>query len=411
MEQVNQKRKYILLVILFLAWLVGNIDKVAINFAVIPMGKELGFDAKQTGLILSSFFLSYAIMQLLGGWWADKKGSRNVLIISVALWSIFTALTGAGWSLGSLILIRFLFGLGEGSFPSASSVAIGENFTKPERARAKSVLLAASPFGAMLGGILASWLILSTGWRSMFGIFGILGVLITVLLWRFLPKREQKLATNVIEGKEQPMVKPSMKQVLKTPMVWSLLLMWFGMSIVTWGLISWMPSYWINVRHLNMVSTGLISSIPAIAGVVFTIFSGWMLDKYLKGKEKYWGTFGALISGIFLYLMFTAPTIQLAVFYNTLCMIGITFVNTTVFSMPLKLMPQEVIGSATGAINFGGYIAGVIAPSAMGYIITTGSYDAALLFLVICTVIPVIAGLTIRTKKLRLEAEESANHA
>ena len=67
-------------------------------------------------------------MQIPGGWLADKFGSRRVLIVSVLMWSIFTALTGAVWSLASMIAIRFLFGIGEGGFQPSSSKLISQTF-------------------------------------------------------------------------------------------------------------------------------------------------------------------------------------------------------------------------------------------------------------------------------------------
>ncbi|MGC8001054.1 MFS transporter, partial [Salmonella enterica] len=72
------------------------------------------------GILLSSFFLGYSLLQLPGGWLADRYGSRPVIVISILLWSVFTGVTGVAWSITSLVVIRFIFGLGEGAFPAAS---------------------------------------------------------------------------------------------------------------------------------------------------------------------------------------------------------------------------------------------------------------------------------------------------
>src|SRR6266446_3917637 len=67
----------------------------------------------------SAFSLAYASFEILSGWLGDKFGPRRVLITIVLFWIAFTALTGVAWSLASLIVFRFLFGVGEaGAFPN-----------------------------------------------------------------------------------------------------------------------------------------------------------------------------------------------------------------------------------------------------------------------------------------------------
>ncbi|MGE5702748.1 MAG: MFS transporter, partial [Clostridia bacterium] len=160
----NSKNKYLVLVLLCFGWIINYFDKVAINVAVIPISQEFGLSETQVGLILSSFFLSYAIMQPIGGSLADKFGSRKIILVSVVVWSLFTILTGAAWSFLSLITIRFLFGIGEGSYPSASSVAVAESFPPHERARAKSILTSATTIGAVLATLVAASLSKHFGW-------------------------------------------------------------------------------------------------------------------------------------------------------------------------------------------------------------------------------------------------------
>src|SRR4249920_337217 len=120
-EMVSKQKRNLILTLLFLGWALGNLDRYIMNYAVLSITEDLNLSASSTGLILSSFFAGYAIMQLPGGWLADRFGARRVLITAVIMWSIFTGLTGAAWSLTSMIIIRFLFGIGEGGFQPASS--------------------------------------------------------------------------------------------------------------------------------------------------------------------------------------------------------------------------------------------------------------------------------------------------
>lgn len=390
----NSKNKYLVLGLLCLGWIINYFDKVAINVAVIPISQEFGLSETQVGLILSSFFLSYAIMQPIGGSLADKFGSRKVIIISVVGWSLFTILTGTAWSFLSLIVIRFLFGIGEGSYPSASSVAVAESFPQHERARAKSILTSATTIGGVLATLVAASLSKSFGWQFMFVILGIVGLLLAALYAKFLhPTGAQAVAAK------KTVEKLPLRKLLKISMLWKLMAIYFGISMVTWGMMSWMPTYMVKVRHLDMVSMGALASIPAILSFATVLLTGWLLDKRMVGRERLLIVIGSFIGIISLYLLSKAPTVALVVAYQTLANIGLAAAVTTTLTMPLKYIDPSSVGAASGLIYLGGQTAGVIAPTAMGFMIQqfNGSYDAAFWLLIIAVAIPFVVGMTLRT--------------
>ena len=179
-------KKYQILAVLFLAWFVGYFDRIAINLAAIPLVKDFSFSAAQVGLIMSIFYLGYAPMQLVGGWMADKFGSRKILLGAITVWSIFTSLTGTSVNFISFLVVRFLFGVGEGPFPSATSVTVAELFEKEKRARAKSVLLSAQFLAVALGTVAVAALMGAAGWRVAFWILGVAGIVILGLFWSLL---------------------------------------------------------------------------------------------------------------------------------------------------------------------------------------------------------------------------------
>ncbi|WP_248930621.1 MFS transporter [Paenibacillus hamazuiensis] len=391
------KRNYAVLLVLFLAWIVGYFDKVSINVAIIPITKELNLTPDKAGLILSSFFLSYAVMQLVGGYLADKFGSKKVLTGAIFTWSIFTGITGWANSFFGMIASRFMVGAGEGSFPTASSVTIANTFPKEQRARAKSVVQSGSSVGIAIGSIVIASLTASFGWRIMFYSLAVLGVLLAILVWFVLGASDQKQ-----EGEnERRANKVPVNMLLKTPLVWKLLVVYFFANFVFWGLQSWLPSYWVKVKGMSMVSMGAYSSIPAILGFISFLVSGWVLDKYMLGKEKYIIIGGAFLSAIFIYLMFNATSIPLAFTYLTLSNVFLNPISITVFIMPLKHMAKESVGTATGIINAGAQVGSILSPTVMGYLISSSgnNYNAAFMFLVFSCIVMLIAGLTINTKK------------
>ncbi|MGG0848904.1 MFS transporter [Peribacillus simplex] len=392
----NRKQKTLIMVLLCLGWMVNTFDRIAINVAVIPISKEFGLTETQVGLVISSFFLSYAIMQPIGGSLADRFGSRKVILFSLIAWSIFTILTGMAWSFLSLIVLRFLFGIGEGSYPSASQVSLAETFPQKERGRAKSGLLAAGKLAGVLGTLAIASLISIFDWQFMFMFIflGLVGLLLAFFYWKyFYPAGTQGIQKNA------PSEKMSLKQALKIPLLWQLTVIYFGISIVSWGTAAWMPSYMVKVRDLDLVSMGAVATIPAIMGLITMLFTGWLLDKYMVGREKYLIVLGALIGMISLYFFISAPSIPYVVMYGAFASIGIAIALTTTLTMPLKYIASSSIGTATGMVYLGGQLAGVIAPTVMGFMIQqfNGSYDAGFWFLISALFIALIVGMTVRT--------------
>lgn len=390
----QSKQKYIVIVALFITWIINYLDKFSMNVAIIPIADEFNLNASQAGLVISVFFVSYAVMQLIGGFLSDKYGARIVILLSVFFWSIFTIITGFVWSLVSLLAIRFLFGLAEGSFPAASTLAIADNFPKEERGRAKSTLTAATTVGAIVSTILAAALITIIGWRNLFIVFGFLGLILTIVLFYVLKPNEAAVQ------EKQPKGKVPLKSLFKLPMLWPLMIIYFGVNTVNWGLTSWMPTYMVKVKNLEMLEMGTLAIFPALAGLIAALAAGFLVDKFYAGKEKFVILIGAVISALSLYLMTTVDSIALIVTFQSLTTVGTFLASTTLLIMPLKYFSHDIIGTATGVIYFGGQFAGAVAPYVMGLIITlfSGSYTAAFLFLICMILISAITSLLLRTQ-------------
>jgi MFS family permease len=133
MSLLSRHRSVVGFVLLYLAFVISYVDRAAITLALAQIGKDFNLQASDLGIVISAFFLGYAAMQIPGGWLADRFGSKYVIVFAIAAWSIFTVMTSFAWSLGSLIVIRLIFGLTEGAYPSASVKGVTELFDKPSR--------------------------------------------------------------------------------------------------------------------------------------------------------------------------------------------------------------------------------------------------------------------------------------
>lgn len=401
---------YLLISVLFLAQILNFIDKSAINFAIIPISKDLDLSPQTAGLVLSSFFLSYGVMQIIGGYLADNFGIKKVLPGAVIIWSLANCFTGLARSASSLIGSRFLVGVGEGSFPASCSVAIVDNFQRKTRARAQSVISAGATVGFAVGSIICTLLISSIGWKLMFPFLGFVGLALAVLLWFTIQETDKK---EEVKGLKNNKEKSVVKELLKNPLVWKLMIAACFTNIVFWGLQSWLPSYWVNVKHMDLVSMGMYSTIPYVLGFCSFLLSGWVLDKFLAGREKYIFVICGFLSALLIYLMFHTQSIPLAFAYLSLLNVFLNAMNITVFVLPMKNIAENSVGTATGIINTGGQIGSTVTPSILGYLISAfnQNYNAAFMFLVASSLVVLVVGLTVNTKRGNAEDEGSLRSA
>lgn len=402
---ISTRQRNMILALLFLGWALGNLDRYIMNYAVISIAEDLHLSSSSTGLLLSSFFAGYALMQLPGGWLADRFGAKRVLIASVILWSIFTGLTGAAWSLASMVAIRFLFGIGEGGFQPSCSKIISETFPKEKRAGAMSIMLSSAGIIALIVPILSVSLLTTIGWRVTFFIMGIIGFVIAALYWFYI-----KLPSdNKITYSEQATAtqKGSFKMLFKTPLMLNLFIAYFTLYAVNWGLVTWIPTYLVDVRNLNLVSLGWLQTIPGVAQLVGMLLSGYIIDRLAKGRERMAGAIACVVMSILVYFMFTAVSVNTFIVYQTIIMLIVSFVAILLPAIVLKNLPTSVAGSGMGLVNTGGQLAGFVTPLAIGLIVDIfGSFNAAFWMLIVFAFICAVSLLTINYDKGDLLKQE-----
>ncbi|WP_432355950.1 MFS transporter [Sporosarcina sp. A2] len=391
MLKMSNKRRHFIFSLLFLGWIVDSLTLFGMNIAIIPISEEFNLTKTQSGMVISSFWLSSACMTVLAGWFSDKFGSRKVIVIALFIISLFSLVTGMVGSFASILLVRFVLGLGDGGLPTGSGVAITEIYKKNVRARAKSILLAAQ----LLGGVLALYItaVISDayGWRAMFYTIGGIGLVVTLLLAIYYhpPKVEKVTADGVL------IPRVPMKELYKHKMLWVVVIMYLGSSIAQWGFSSWMPSYLESSRDLNLKEVGSFAMIPQAFGLASAILTGYLIDKGRGGKEKWFILAGTTIASICLLLMYNAPTLGLVIVYQSIFTFGSSMLSMTILTIPLKYVAGNIVGTFMGSMYFVGGLSGFIAPIVMGGLIDAfgGLYLVAFLFLIAALIMTGICSL------------------
>ncbi|MGI4861592.1 MAG: MFS transporter [Janthinobacterium lividum] len=387
--------------LLYVGYMISYIDRSAIALALVHIGKDFHLGPAQLGVVLSSFYLSYALMQIPGGWLADRFGSKVVVMTAIVLWSVFTILTGFAWSLTSLLVIRFVFGFGEGGYPPATLKGIAEAYPRAERPKMTGFMMSSNYVGSFLAPLIIAPLIIYAGWRQAFFMMGVVGIVFAI--GYLLTVRRTVDDTNQAASTTDSLdLKVSKKELLRMPLLWKILIVWFGLSLVNKGLDAWMPTYLLTARGLNLKAVGLLVPLPFITASIATAMGGWVMTRYFDGREKYLMMGGCILTGIFLYLMYNAQSIAGVIAFQSIVYFFKSFVFATAFALPTKVLGKRLIGTGTGMINFGGQMAGFVAPLVIGGLVSYyKTYDAAFMFLVAATAVAAVVSMTINAGKVR----------
>lgn len=381
--------------LLFFGWLVDYIDRLVISLALPSIGKTFRLNPVELGLIMSAFFLTYAVFQIPGGLIGDRFGAKKAMTWALTAWSVFTGLTGIVSNYASLLTVRTLFGASEGIFPGASMKAIGERTPKNSRLASNGMMLASNPLGSALAPLIAAPAIALVGWRGAFYWVAGLGILMAILIFAFLPRPVTLPETHNAPGSLEAGVGKHSLAIFKVASMWKFALMFFGFDVVAWGMISWGPSYLIDVRHLHLVSTGFLTSVPWFAATISTVLGGFLFDRFFSSHHRWLIVPAELIAAVFLILLTTSTTVGQFVMYSTFGLFFMFLAFLPIFGLPLRLLSPQVMASGGALVNFGGQMGGFVAPLMMGWLISTFSYAAAFGFLVFGVLLSAAAALWI----------------
>ncbi|WP_137991409.1 MFS transporter [Streptomyces vilmorinianum] len=376
----------ITVVVLFAAWLVDYADRLVITLALPAIGKEFDLSRGQQGLVVSAFFLAYALCQIPGGLLADRFGAQRVTCWALLSWSVFTALTGFAWSFAVLLVLRFAFGAAEGIFPPASMKVLVERTTPEERMGANGLIMSSNALAAVLTPLAVAPLIAAFGWRSAFFSTAALGVFVLVAVRMWLP------APLARTRAETPTIRHGLRQMLRKGVLWRFATMMFGYSTIMWGLSTWIPSYLNDVRGISLTSAGALAAIPALAAALATVVGGRLADR-LGGHHRKVILPAMAVAALALPLMAYSASLTGFVAFVTVAACATSLAYMPIFAVPLRGLDPAHVGVGSAVIVLGGQVAGMTAPPVMGVLADTFSFEVAFAFLVLGAVIVAVMSL------------------
>lgn len=403
-----------LAIIMFLICFISYMDRVNLSVATPHIMQEFGFSKMDMGLLQTAFFLGYALMQIPGGIAAEVFGHRRVVTGAAVLWSIFTALTAMCGNLTSFIAVRAMFGVGEGPMAPSFGRFIYRWFNTNEKARGSSFLLGGVFFGPVVGPGLTVALMLAYGWRSVFLIFGVVGLLLG-LAWyvfatesprdnKFVNKAEADYIEEDMDLAQKANEVAPWRTFLTSTQFWAVGIQFFVTDYIMYVFLAWLPLYLMEAQNFSLTKMGFAASLPWLALCITAFATGYASDKLIaagvsKYKVRTWaGITGLALCCITLYLGAVATTPWMNVFWMTLSLgsLGLTFNASWAAGIDLG---GKFSGSVSGWINFWGNLGGVAAPTLTAWIATTFGWQAAIVTTAALAVVGAIAWLGVKPEK------------
>ncbi|MBI5083740.1 MAG: MFS transporter [Acidobacteria bacterium] len=371
--------------------ILSYIDRVAMSQAAPSISKDLGFSKPQMGAIFSAFAFAYALFEIPGGWMGDWMGPRRVIMRIVLWWSFFTAATGWMWNFTSMWVVRFLFGAGEaGCFPNLTK-AFTTWLPTHERVRAQGIMWSFARWGGAFTPPLFAFLFAYMGWRQVFFVFGLVGVVWAVFFYRWF--RDNPADHPSVNAAELGLLAGAEKtasghgdvpwgRMIASRSVWLLWAQYFLITYPWYFYITWLPTYLQEDRGLSMSESARYAILPLLFGGFGSLSAGF-LSKRLAIAAGSLGRARRMlgVAGFLGATCFMLACIQLRdPLYGMLAMGMASFCNDLV--MPgawgaCMDVGGKYAGTLSGSMNMFGNFAGILAPSIGGLILarTGGNWD------------------------------------
>jgi MFS family permease len=368
---------------------VAYLDRVAISSAAPAMKADLGISDTQMGLVFSAFTLAYALFEVPSGWLADRFGARSTLARIVLWWSAMTAATGAATGFGSLLTLRWLFGMGEAGVLPSLSRAFSRWLPATARGQAFGLTLMAAALGGAATQPIVVWLLARVSWRQAFPIFGAVGI-VWVAAWLrwFRDDPRTHPAVNAAElaliGNEPETPHPRVPWArFRSRGVVSLCAMYFCAIYGWYFYITWLPTYLLRGRGFDFQAMGWLASLPLLGIAAGALLGGAISDPLvrrfgLRAGLRVPGLVGLPLAALCVLLSIATPDGRAAAFLLAAAAGSAALGIAPAWSVCLAIGGRHA-GVVSGAMNTFGNFGGALLPVVMGAVLEhTGSWNASL---------------------------------
>ncbi|HWD05447.1 MAG TPA: MFS transporter [Amycolatopsis sp.] len=425
-RRLSEKKRwaYILPVIVFI-YVICYIDRTNISFALPHLKTDMHLSGAQQGLVSGIFFWGYLLLQVPGGYLAERWSAKKWVAILLVLWSVAAMASGLTHTFGELVLARFLLGVAEGGVQPALMATIRSWFPFAERSRAYAIFKLYTPIAAIVAAPFSGIILTVADWRWMFIIQGgaplVLGLVAWLAVMRDTPAKASWLSANerdyiersrLAEG-EPLQHRGTFKAAFRSRTVWQFALIYTLTQMGLLGLTLWLPSVLKKAFHTDL-EVGLVAILPQIAAGLAIILVGRSADRrggHVAHMSVILGAGAVILVGASLISADQKWLVLAAMILGTAASIawyGPFWATVT------KVTPVAAAGAGIGLINgvgnlgsfFGPYIGGWLTDLSGGYALTQAFFG--LVFAIAALLVLTLRKKLRKARELERETAEKA---
>ena len=311
-EATYQKVTWRLLPLLIACYLVAYLDRVNIGFARLQMMDDLGFSETVYGLGAGIFFLGYSLFEVPSNLILHKVGARVWIGRIMITWGLMSAAFMFVKTPLMFYSLRFLLGLAEAGFYPGIILYLTYWYPAARRARMTTLFMTAIPISGIFGGPVSGWIMNAFrgtsgwhGWQWLFLIEAVPSIILGVVVIAYLDNgiraaawltedEKRVLESRVEEDRKAVKAHPSLTAMFADPRVWRMCVIYFTCAVGQYGLTFWLPVLMQTAGLKGVLSIGMFTAIPYLAGMVAMVWLGRNSD---RTKARRWHVAGALIVG------------------------------------------------------------------------------------------------------------------
>jgi len=374
---ISNARRWTIIALLFVSCFINYVHRAAVSVALPMISLELKMGPLQKGWLLYSFFVSYALMGIPTGRMVDRLNLRWLVAGMFSLWCLSCGLMGLAGSLAMLVALRIMLGIGESIYLPGGNKIVSSLFAPADRGLPSGLFDCGTRVGLAFGTPLVAWLISGFGWRWMTAIIGFTALL-WVFPWLITFPAKIPVAQSALPPQDSLLTFPAKQGLTFNRNLFGLCLGYFCYGYFWYLLVTWLPDYLMQVRHLPVLKAGLYAALPFLIFAASEPLGGWIVDHLIHRGWNETLTHKGLITVSFAMGLLLIPATYVdhastALFF--LCGASLVGLSAgTLLAILQQCAPPQKIGSWTGIQNFAGNLGGISA-LVTGFLISrTGSY-------------------------------------
>ena len=289
--------RYYVIAILTIGGVLNIADRLILSILLEDIKAEFAFTDTQIGLITGlAFTVFYVTFGIPIAWLADRKNRKTIVALSIATWSLMTALCGVATGFWSLFIARMGVGVGEsGSGPAGLSL-LSDYFRKHELGRAMGVTTLGATIGTATGLMVGGYFADLLGWRMAFVALGVPGIVLAIIVYLTVrePKRGQFYPDAVPAQKSESWREAraswlvTLASLLKNRLYVGVTLAYAFMIVIGYGFATWLASIMLRKFDVSTADVGFYLGLAFILGGIPGPIIGGFLTDWLVRRDARW---------------------------------------------------------------------------------------------------------------------------